>query len=250
MNVWQSLMLLMISNGATGLHEIVRYDTRSDWESAIGGGPTWCVDFNYLTSDYKILDTFPGSTFQDTNGINRLIIRGNPVTSDIDSPTDPFASFPSGSIDGSTYAALYVDKETSTTVRLSFLDSNIRAWGAGFRGIDAEGLLVDIVSTQSTAVIVQEVTTLNNFNAFFGFTIDENLQTITFRAKTGNGLQNSGEQFALDNICAYLPGTPPTPAPPTPTPPTPTPPTDGCNVDIFIIGWIICFILDIFNVIF
>jgi hypothetical protein len=233
--------------GVAGLHELVKYTSQSAWNAALpGGGPTWCVNFNYLTSDSRISTS--GRTFQDTVNTNRLIIatEGSSIQSDIDS--NPFGF--SGDIDGTTYAALYVDRDSTTRVRLTFTNSNgIRAWSAFFKGVSSvEGLRANIVSTGSSAVITEDVP-----NGFFGFTIDEDLQSIVFTAKNLNGDPNTGTLFSVDNVCVSLLTAPTTPTPPTPTPPTPSPPDNDderCDIDIPLIGWILCFLVGIFQFIF
>jgi len=92
-----------------------------------------------------------------------------------------------------------------TTVSMGF-DAGLGAWGGDFFSVDAEGVTLVLNLVGGGTLTVDVPNTGFGSSAFFGFrtTAGEIVSGITFRSRTNDGNQGSGEGFPLDNIAAVV----------------------------------------------
>lgn len=169
---------------------ITIFDDRSAWLAAIGGTPTFTVDFEGFPADTSFggapLDLGP-FTLSVTSAIGDL-------GQFVDVP--PFAAASSVQFDTNRLIA-FVDGD-GVTVDMLFAPG-VTAWGADYSGaVTGEGLRLVVAND-----LVHEVIDITVDDGFLGFVLGAGegaIGRLRWQATTADGRLSSGEAFALDNI--------------------------------------------------
>lgn len=229
--------------------------------AAAAGDPEWCVDFEYVTADTEFrTQSFAALTNTPNSGFSPFFLEQDATSADV--------SFVLNRINGALpprRAVMFVNNDgggsNEVTVSMN-INIPVASWRATFATIQDGGpsfptdgvKLTLVLQTSSTSLSINTIQ-----NGFFGFTVaaSDKVNLVRFE---GDQNVDGGEAFEIDNVCgntlpfvasespSVMPSSPPTESPT--RSPVPGPEDECFAQDLFLIGNIICFILDIFSFIF
>jgi hypothetical protein len=187
----------------------ITFTSRAAWITAIGGSPSFNVDFSAFTVDTEFrtqtVDAGPFSLRQVGSD------PAGPFRNMIDAPPFQFSDN-----NGTTHASMFTNFGF-VTVDLTF-DTSVSAWGAdlfGAGGGTGEGVDIDVL-LDGGGVLTFEIPPTPSAG-FFGFILDpgQTATKITFKSHTNLPTTGLGEGFGMDNVAGLLHGAEPIPEPAT-----------------------------------
>jgi hypothetical protein len=182
---------------------LATFGDRAAWNTAVGGAPTFLVDFESFASD-----AFFGLAPVDAGPFSIAQTAGNPnLLNVIDVPPYFCGICPGNSPNGTTFAQLVLGRSEvvgNNEVQITF-QAPVVAFGADFKlgpqNTNDFALNQLVLNTASGQI----ATSVNTTDGFFGFIAPESFSTITFQMDPS--VPNSVTAFGMDNVVGFSPVT-------------------------------------------
>jgi hypothetical protein len=181
------VVLALALRPALGRADVIVFTSRSAWQAAVAGHPTFLEDFEEFKADTQFrtvtVDVGPFTLHQQGSGSFRNFIDVPPLV------------FPDNN--GTAHASMFTNFGT-TTVDLTF-KTPVVGFGGDFFGAESGELLnIDLIGAGGNVLAAVPVTV---DTGFFGFVTnpEQAVDQLTFRSRT-NIPGAFGEGFGLDNV--------------------------------------------------
>ncbi len=192
MRIFASAVIVVTATAMPALAGLIGYTSRPAWTVDVGA-PSWTQDFESFVADTSFLSgpVVAGHLTLQQIGTGNFRNKIDVLPLDF-------------SVEGATtnVASMFTNFGI-TNVSMTF-DSPIRAWGADFFSVDAEGVTLLLILSGGGTLSIDVPQGSPGTSAFFGWrtTAGETVTLLSFRSRTDDGSQSAGEGFPLDNIAA------------------------------------------------